>query len=183
MILNVSISEGFQLRDLEVADAFSLSNMISANSDYFQRFMPKTTAQNLTEKDSKLYIEQKGEQHFLKTQFTFGITEISTNRIIGLVILKHIDYERKQAEFAYCLSKEFGGKGLVSFAVKEVITFAKEILKLEHFIIIAHKTNKPSVGVALNNNFEWTKTLFKGFKPNGEEPLDMELYELKAEQE
>ena len=182
MILNVPIYKKIQLRDLEVSDAFSLSEMIVLNAEYFQRFMPQTTAQNLSEAKSSIYILKKAEQHLLKTQFTFGIVETSENKVIGLVILKNIDNTKKQAEFAYCLSKNYAGKGLVSKAVNQTLQFAREELSLENFIIITHKTNKSSVGVALNNDFEWTKTLFKGFTPNNKVPVDMELYELKKEE-
>ena len=64
----------------------------------------------------------------------------------------------------------------MSKAIDKLSTYAFETLGLERLQIIAHKDNIPSVKVALNNNFEWQKTLKNEFTPTGEQPLDMELY-------
>ncbi len=56
--------------------------------------------------------------------------------------------------------------------------YAFETLGLETLQIITHKGNMSSIKVALNNNFEWQKTLENEFTTAGETPLDMELYEL-----
>ena len=69
----------------------------------------------------------------------------------------------------------------MSFAVKEMTKFTFEDLGLKTLQIIAHKSNFGSIKVALNNRFVWQRTLEKEFTPNGETPLDMELYELKNE--
>ena len=54
-------------------------------------------------------------------------------------------------------------------------------LQLNTLQIIVHKDNIGSVKVAKNTNFKWIKTLKNEFTPNGEKPLDMELYELHNE--
>jgi len=181
MILNVPISENIQLRDLEVSDATELSKFIVKNEKHFARFLPQTSAQNMSEALSTIYILKKAGEHLEKSQFTFAIVSAEISKILGLVILKNIDYNKKQGEIAYGLDEDQQGKGLTSASVRAMIDFAFEDLQLKTLEIITHKTNKGSVGVALNNDFEWTKTLFKEFTPQGETPLNMELYILKNE--
>ena len=92
-----------------------------------------------------------------------------------------MNWETKQAEFAYCIGSEFEGKGLTSFAVKEMSKFAFEDLGLKTLQIISHKTNLGSIKVAKNCGFVLQRTLLNEFTPTNEVPLDMELYELYNE--
>ncbi|WP_179214613.1 GNAT family N-acetyltransferase [Flavobacterium psychrophilum] len=76
-------------------------------------------------------------------------------------------------------SSKFEGKRLTTFAVKKMLEFAFDELKLKTLQIISHKTNLGSIKVAKNNGFIWQKTLLNEFYPTIGAPLDMELYELK----
>mgnify|MGYP003585602768 FL=1 len=97
------------------------------------------------------------------------------------MILKKIDWDKKQGEFAYCIGSQFEGKGLTSFALAEMTKFAFDDLGLKTLQIMAHKTNLGSIKVALNNGFVWQRTALNEFSPVNESPLDMELYELYNE--
>ena len=164
---------------LNIEDAQSLFYLMDSNAEKFQLFLPKTLSQNRSLEDSQAYIERKRVEMSSKSQFTFAIKEINSNEIAGLIIIKKIDYDAKQAEFAYCIGEVFGGKGLTSRSISEVIKFSVNELGLKNFQIITHTSNKASVKVALNNNFTWSETLIGEFTPEGQLPLDMELYELK----
>ena len=164
---------------LDIEDAQSLFHLMNSNAERFQLFLPTTLSQNRSLSASKIYIKQKNVENLTKSQFTFAIKENSSNAIAGLIILKKVDYNTKQAEFAYCIGEGFGGKGLISKAVSEVVKYAVSKLGLKNFQIITHKTNEGSVNVALNTNFTWSETLIGEFTPKGKLPLDMELYELK----
>ena len=89
-----------------------------------------------------------------------------------------MDWKIKQGEFAYAVDYNFSGQGLMTKVIKLLSQYAFESLDLKSLQIIAHKENTPSIKVATNNGFIWQKTLEKAFTPNGENPLDMELYEL-----
>lgn len=173
----MKLTEDFSLEPLVVEDAPSLHQLMISNAERFSLFLPKTLAQNLTLENSKAYIFRKNDEHTEKSQFTFAIKDRFT--ITGLIILKNIHKDILQAELAYCIGENYGGKRLTSKGVSEVLEFANNKLGLKNFQIIAHKTNQGSIKVALNNNFTWSKTLVESFTPNGQEPLDMELYELK----
>jgi ribosomal-protein-alanine N-acetyltransferase len=101
-----------------------------------------------------------------------------TRELAGLIYIKELDWDKKQGEFAYCIGYTFEGQSLISKAVNALSTYAFNDLGLETLQIISNKDNLGSVKVAVNNNFEWQKTLINEFTPAGEQPLDMELYEL-----
>lgn len=170
--------DSFKILALKQEDAKSLNALMVSNQERFKKFFPKTLSDNLTLESSQNYILEKNEKMQSKTEFTFAIKENESQEIAGLIIIKKVNWDIKQGEFAYCLGENYKGNGLIIKAIKVVSDFAFETLKLKTLQIISHKSNLSSIKVAENNNFIWRKTLQNEFKPTDEPPLDMELYEL-----
>jgi ribosomal-protein-alanine N-acetyltransferase len=173
-------SQKFTINPLNSADANKLHKFISENSEHLKYYFPKTLSDNETLEKSIKYIKVKNKEIAERTNFTYAIRN-NDIQILGLIIIKKIDWDKKQGEFAYCIGSQFEGKGVTSFAVAEMTKFAFEELRLKTLQIIAHKTNLGSVKVAVNNGFVWQRTLLNEFTPTNETPLDMELYELYNE--
>ncbi len=169
---NYIIDKIFEDDDLGICD------LMKGNSLRFQRFFPKTLAQNLTLKDSKKFALLKSQEHNSKVEFTFVIKDKYLNKVVGLIILKELNWDSKQGEFAYCIDSEYEGKGLMSKSVKALSQYALDILELRTLQIVVHKSNSGSIKVAKNCGYIWQKTLFNEYTPPNESPVDMELYEL-----
>ena len=174
-------TNNFIIDSLKPTDANLLNQFIVENSERLKYYFPVTLEMNSSLEKTKQYIVTKTKEIEEKTNFTFAIRDKNNQQIVGLIIIKKIDWDTKQGEFAYCIGSELEGKGLTSFAVKEMTKFAFDNLDLKTIQIIAHKTNLGSVKVAINNGFIWQKTLENEFTPTNEAPLDMELYELQNE--
>jgi ribosomal-protein-alanine N-acetyltransferase len=170
----------FVINPLNLTDANQLCQFISDNSEHLKYYFPKTLSDNETLEKSIEYIKIKNKEIAERTNFTYAIRN-NDIQIVGLIIIKKIDWDKKQGEFAYCIGSQFEGKGVTSFAVAEMTKFAFEELRLKTLQIIAHKMNLGSVKVAVNNGFVWQRTLLNEFTPTNETPLDMELYELYNE--
>jgi [ribosomal protein S5]-alanine N-acetyltransferase len=175
------IAQDFIIDSLKPTDAHQLYQFMVENNERLRRFFPATLSGNDTIGKSIAYIALKEKEIQEKSNFTFGIREKKTQEIAGLIILKKIDWSKKQGEFAYCIGSRYEGKGLVTFAVKELSAYAFNTLDLKTLQIIAHKTNLRSVKVAEKCGFIWQRTLPNEFTPINEKPLDMELYELTHE--
>lgn len=169
----------FYIDYLVEEDAKNLSKMMLINHDNFKRYFPITLSKNKSVEESLHFIEEKRKQHEEKSEFTFGIKDNLNLEIAGLVIIKEINWDTKQGEFAYCLSSEFENKGWMSEAIGLISKYSFEILGFEKFQIIAHKSNIASCKVAENAGFKWKKTLLNEYTPPNETPLNMELYELE----
>ena len=180
MVSNLNI-ENYILDKLKSTDVNQLYQFLYDNKERFKLFFPVTLEMNSSLEKTKDYISIKNKEIEERTNFTLAIRDKNKEEIAGLIIIKKIDWDKKQGEFAYCIGSEFEGKGLTSFAVKEMTNFAFENLGLKTLQIIAHKTNFGSVKVAENNGFVWQSTLQNEFTPTNETPLDMELYELYNE--
>ncbi|GGG35910.1 GNAT family N-acetyltransferase [Bizionia arctica] len=176
-------TETFKLEALKPEDAPSLNALMISNGKNFQQFLPKTLAQNLSKIDSEIYISKQNKAIKERTEFTYAIKDIETNVVAGLVLLKSIDYNLKQGEFAYCIGKKFSGKGWITQSINSFTKFAFEELGLENLQIIIHEANTSSVNVAKRCGFTWTKTLKDEFINSDDIALDMELYELQYERQ
>ncbi len=171
----------YYISPIQEKDAWKLCDFVVANEDRLKRFFPQTLALNQTPDLAKHFAKTKVKEFEQKEEFLFTLKENETNALVGLVYLKELDWNKKQGEFAYAIGYPFEGKGITSNAVKALSNHAFTNLGLEVLQIIAHKSNVSSVQVAKKCAFTWQKTLQNKFTPPGENPLDMELYELYNE--
>lgn len=177
--MKLIVTDNISIDKLKPIDANQLYLFMIENRERFSKFFPATLSSNETLEKSVAYIDSKEIEIQQKLNFTFAIREIDSQKIIGLIIIKKIDWINRIGELAYCIGNDFGGKGVVTKAVKALSSFAYDRLELKTLQIIAHKTNLESIKVAENNAFVWQGTLIDEFTPTNELPLNMELYELK----
>ena len=72
-------TDSFHIITLQADDAKSLSEMMVLNFDNFKRYFPITLSKNQSFDDSLKYIEEKRKENDLKSEFTFGIKDISNS--------------------------------------------------------------------------------------------------------
>ncbi|MEN8886921.1 GNAT family protein [uncultured Winogradskyella sp.] len=174
----IALFDGFEINAVHEGDAWKLCNFMIANTDRLKRYFPKTLEQNLNPTLSQLFVEKMVKQFKNDDVFLFTLKYSETRELAGVIYIKELDWDKKQGEFAYCIGYTFKGRGLASKAIKALSAYAFSDLGLERLQIIVHKDNLPSVNVATKTKFRWQKTLKNEFTPTGEQPLDMELYEL-----
>jgi len=170
--------DGFEINPIHKGDAWKLCDFMVTNTDRFKRYFPATLKENLNPTLSTFFVEQKTKQFSKKKEFLFTLKHSETQKLIGIIYIKELDWSLKQGEFAYCIDYNFKGRKLISKAIKALSYYALNTLELKTLQIIAHKDNLSSINVALNNGFVWQRTLEKEFTPIGKQALDMELYEL-----
>ena len=126
-------TNSFHIITLQADDAKSLSEMMVLNFDNFKRYFPITLSKNQSFDDSLKYIEEKRKENASKSEFTFGIKDISNSKIAGLIIIKEINWDTKQGEFAYCISSEYENKGWMSKAIALTSKYGFEVLGFNKF--------------------------------------------------
>ncbi|MCD2258157.1 GNAT family N-acetyltransferase [Psychroserpens luteolus] len=170
--------DGFEINPIHEGDAWKTCDLMVANADRFKRYFPKTLEQNLNPTLSQFFVEKKAKQFQKKEEFLFTLKHSETRQLAGLIYIKELDWNKKQGEFAYCIGYPFKGQKLISKSINALSAYAFETLQLNTMQIIVNKNNTSSVKVAEHNGFKWIETLKNEFTPIGEQPLDMELYEL-----
>lgn len=158
--------------------AWRLCDFCTINDERLKRYFPKTLEQNLTPDLSKYFVERKVKQFQEKEEFLFVLKEKENHTLIGIIYVKELDWEKKQAELAYAIGYQVAGKGYMTETVKAISKWAFEALQLNTLQIIVHQANTASIRVAEKCGYTWQKVLKAEHTPPGEPPLDMELYEL-----
>ena len=171
--------EPFILETLKLTDAESLCKTMISNSGRFKLFFPITLAQNLSIEASTAFIRKKIRENKKGTEFTLGIKERQNLSVVGLIILKELNYEKGVGELAYCIGVKYQGKSWTTKGVRHMCHYAFEELKLDRLRIIVHSSNIGSLKVAKSCGFKWKSTLVQEYTPPGSVPMDMELYELR----
>lgn len=173
--------DDFQLSPIQQGDAWKICDFMVTNHERLKRYFPNTIQQNLNPTLSQYFVEEKLKLFNKKEELVFTLKHIKTRKIIGLVSIIHVDWSIKHGELAYCIDYNFESFGITSKAVNTICKYAFTELELERLQIVVFKENTPSLKVANKNGFIWKKTLEEEFTPNGEQPLDMELYELNKQ--
>ncbi len=169
--------ENYYIEPIAEKDAWKLCDFIISNAERLKRFFPKTLEQNLTPDLSRIFVAKKVKELNAKEEFLFKLKEKKNRTIIGLVYIKELDWDKKQAELAYCIAYQFEGMGFITNSVEVLSDYAFDTLGLKTLQIIVHKTNPGSIKVAEKCGYTWQQTLLKEHTPLGENALDMELYE------
>src|SRR5690606_30773947 len=119
-----NLMENFKIEPLALEDAANLCHFMVSNTERFQKYLPKTLAQNLVPAESEVYIKLKIWEADEKAEFAFVVKERVGENIIGLIILKDLDWINKQGELAYCIDKNWEGQGVMTKVVKMVSAHA-----------------------------------------------------------
>ncbi|WP_136482798.1 GNAT family N-acetyltransferase [Cognatitamlana onchidii] len=168
----------YYMSPIQPKDGWGCCNFVVTNEDRLKRYFPKTLQQNLSPDLSNIFVQKKLKQFVSKEEFLFTIKTTKTKKIVGLIYIKELDWLNKQGEFAYAISYDIEKQGIMTKAISQLSDYAFEKLGLKTLQIIVHRSNLGSVKVAENCNYTWIKTLKNEYTPQGEQALNMELYEL-----
>lgn len=174
----ISEFEAYYIDAIHEKYAWRICDFVVTNAERLKVYFPKTLEQNITPDLSKYFVEKKLKQFANRDEFLFLLKEKENRSVIGLVYIKNLDWETKEAELAYCIGYQYEGKGWMTESVKAVSHYAFSELGLEKLRIIVHESNFSSIRVAEKCGYIWTEKLLKEHTPPNEEPLDMELYKL-----
>ena len=92
--------------------------------------------------------------------------------MIGNICLWNFSHDRKTAEVGYDLSPEFQGRGIMDEAMKAVINFGFNQLKLDLIEAFTNKQNESSKKLLLKNHYKWNASRMDP------DDLDNIIYEL-----
>jgi RimJ/RimL family protein N-acetyltransferase len=132
------------LRDLKISDANALS--IQGN-DLDINFFTWYITNPFTTKDAKKLIEKRIRDYKNKSRkiYEFVIILKSDDSLAGLISLYDIDRDNRKAKIGYWLGKHYRGQGYTSEALKLIIKYAFEKLKLNKIsasvLVCNHKSN------------------------------------------
>lgn len=167
-----------KVRLIEKEDFEELYNLIERNRERLLMYFPKTSVTIKDLDKAKKFVKQKVKQALEREQFCFVISLYSNNTIIGMVMVKNIDWTIPKGELAYFIDENYEGIGITSNAVKYVVEYCFKELEMEKLYIKFNPENVGSKRVAIKNGFEKEGFLKREFRTGLGELSDVERYGL-----
>ena len=110
--------------------------------------------------------------------YNWAIELNSNGEVIGNISVVEMQANRNQVEIGYVLSKKYWGKGIAVEALKRVINFLIEEVKVNKITLKADTRNLASLAVAKKAGMELVEVTIQDFK-NNSGVCDLAHFEIK----
>jgi ribosomal-protein-alanine N-acetyltransferase len=152
----------------EESDAKELTAMYIRNRAFFEKFSPIVPDEYYTEEHQLLSISKSKEDIAEDRKYAFVICHKDDDQIIGTIGLSFVVRGPLQScMIGYSLDQAFNGRGYMTEAVKQVVSYAFEELKFHRIYGEASPRNPGSIRVLENAGFHKEGISRSNVKING----------------
>lgn len=130
--------------DIQHKDAYY--SLILANKERLEESFPITLLNTATLSKTTIYLKNLQENWLQDKGGKLGIWLDTT--LVGMVMIKNIDWSIPKCELAYFIGAEFSRNGYATEAIQAVLKYCFEDLNLLKVFIRVIATNTPSLGLA-----------------------------------
>ena len=136
-------TERLSLRRINASDADVILYLRS--DETINRFIKRPESSKTKNLDDALKFVKRIDDGLEKGNFiSWGITMTGDTAIVGTICLWNFSEDRKEAEVGYDMSPLFQGKGIMSEALKTVLSFGFDVLNLDKIVAFTQKNNERS---------------------------------------
>lgn len=100
---------------------------------------------------AKSWVEKSLRLARKRKEFHFGIINADSGQLIGMIGLRMVDFKNKNAEVGFWLGKKYWNKGYTTEAVRLIMQYAFNDLRLQRLYAIVLSLNIGSVRVLEKN--------------------------------
>jgi ribosomal-protein-serine acetyltransferase len=158
------INESLALSLLVPEHAPSLFELTDKNRSYLRKWLP-WVGSTVREEDTERFIKEQYAQYCEKKALNVAI-EFEQN-IVGVIAYNQFDLDNNIGEIGYWLGEEYAGKGLMTLAVKEMISIGFDDYSLNRVEIQCATENIKSRAIPERLGFMQEGILRQTEKVNG----------------
>ncbi|MBK9729921.1 MAG: GNAT family N-acetyltransferase [Chitinophagaceae bacterium] len=166
-------TERLRLRAVNQADAEQI--LAIRSNELVLQYMDTKRMERLDEAFAFLQFIETA--YINKTGITWGIALHENDKIIGTIAYWRIMREHYRAEIGYSLLADFWGKGIMLEAMKSVLQFGFQVLKLHSIEANVNPANQPSIKLLERSGFVKEAHFKENYYFNGRF-LDSAIYSL-----
>jgi RimJ/RimL family protein N-acetyltransferase len=168
--------ENYKISLLEVGQSELFFNLINDNRERLEDFFAGTVSKTKTLEAALDYCKEIAQKIESKNYFPYMITDVSCNKMIGLIDVKNIDWNVPKAELGAFIDKAHESKGVVTKAADLVVDHLIETHQFKKLLCRANSRNKGSISVILKNGFELEGTIRNDYRTTKGEIVDLNYY-------
>ncbi|MDR1498979.1 MAG: GNAT family N-acetyltransferase, partial [Rickettsiales bacterium] len=145
------IDDEILLKQLEANDCEELFKLTEKNAEYLVPWFG--WASNISLENTKRFIKKSRKKNIKRKGCDLGI--YYKNELVGVIAL--MNYDKKitvEAEIAYWLSKDHGGKGIMTRVCRKVEEYCFTKLNFDTLYILAFAENKASRNIPEKLGFD-----------------------------
>lgn len=166
----------YQIELLQPQESEAFFGLIDRNRSHLEDFFAGTVSKTKTLQDALVYCEDIQQKIKNRSYFPYMVTDTTTNRFVGLVDVKHIDWNIPKAELGYFVDEEYSRKGIASKSVGLVIDILLESYGFKKLLCRIGSTNLASRQVAINNGFVLEGTIRNDYRTTKGKIVDLDYY-------
>ncbi len=138
------------LRQLKTTDALSIKKNVTKKIIHYTSLQHPYTVSNALD-----FIKQANQKIIQKTALELGIELKKTGQIIGVIGLIKIDLKHKNGELGYWLGENYWGQGIGQEAVRLILNYAFNKLKLHRIYAKVIPSNLASIKLLRKSGFKY----------------------------
>ena len=142
-------TQRLKLRRLKITDVNEILALRS--NPEIMKYIPRPLIK--TEEEALEFINTMDTNIDTNKVMNWAITTKKNDKLIGMIGFYRMKPEDYRSEVCYILATEFHGQGVITEALKQVIHFGFEVLKLNSIEAVIDPENYGSEKVLLKNNF------------------------------
>ena len=170
--------DNFTIRPISNEDASIYHSFVDQNKSRLIKYFPKTVDANKDIPSTTAHIIERLKLADKKEFFTFVISDNSSEKIIGAVFIKDLDWNIPKGELGFFVDKDHEGKGIITKSVSIITKHCFVTLGLNKVFMRIAEDNISSKRVAEKNDFQAEGFLRKDFKTSEGKLIDVLYYGL-----
>lgn len=168
--------DNYQIQLLDTSNPEMFFHLLNENRFRLEDYFAGTIAHTKDLLSTKNYCELIQKRVIEKSYFPFVIIDRSTQKYIGLIDVKNIDWNIPKAELGYFIDHNYEGEGIISRALDFSIKALVESHGFKKLLCRINKNNYGSIAVALKNGFELEGTIRRDYKTTKGVIVDLNYY-------
>jgi RimJ/RimL family protein N-acetyltransferase len=166
------------VRRFREGDGIAFFELLQENHTRLGDHFPKLIREINDQYKGEFYIRQKMAAWLLQEEFSFGIWEHESAKLVGMARLFHLNWTIPLAEVSYFIDQNFSGRGLMTESLLASIKFAFQQLHLQKLVLRTAMDNYASQRLARKVGFRREGDLREECRRPGGELVDIMLFGL-----
>ena len=168
--------ENYSIRLLTTHDLDAYFQLVQKNRKRLEDFFAGTVSRTETLEDTKIFLSEITQRAREKTYFPYIIEDNISNRIVGFLDIKNIDWNIPKGELGCYIDEDYASKGIATKAFRTFCGFCFSQHGFEKLFLRTHHSNISARRVAENGGFELEGTIRRDYKTTSGELVDLLYY-------
>jgi ribosomal-protein-serine acetyltransferase len=166
----------FLVRPLTEADLHPYFEMVERNRARLEDFFTGTVSRTRTLEDTRNFLADITKRAEARTYLPYLIIDTSTNKPIGFLDLKNIDWSIPKSEVGCYMDETFAGKGVATKAFRLFCEYCFREYGFAKLFLRTHESNIAAKKLAESAGFEVEGVIRKDYKTTSGQLVNLIYY-------